>query len=136
MFARKGSDAMGIVGMRTITLPSEMERRMIGEIIEDMTDAAWELEKVAVMDWTATGDGSPSFGNHGFPECIRGSEMTDATRSIITMGETMSALLLSVSRRRSLQGKDSDSISIGFNGITLFVWENRNTNRRKGEVLS
>ncbi|KAF5878394.1 uncharacterized protein Bfra_000559 [Botrytis fragariae] len=68
----KCSDAMGIVGMRISILPSEMERHS---------------------------DGSPSFGNHGFPECIQGSRMMDVAIFIIATGEPMSVSLLLASRR-------------------------------------
>ncbi|TGO31596.1 hypothetical protein BHYA_0495g00010 [Botrytis hyacinthi] len=81
-----------------------------------MEDAAWDLEKVAVIDWTATGDGRPSFSNHGFFECIRGSEMMDATTT-------------------SVIDKDSDNIPIGFNGIELSVWEKKNPDRREGGTI-
>ncbi|KAF7906360.1 hypothetical protein EAF00_000639 [Botryotinia globosa] len=79
--------------------------RTIQEVMNDVKDAAWELEKVAVIDWTATGDGRPSFGNYGFPG------------------------------NRNLQGKDSDNISIGFNGIELPVWEKKNPDRREGGTI-
>ncbi|THV47613.1 hypothetical protein BGAL_0299g00020 [Botrytis galanthina] len=86
-----------------------------------MIDAAWELEKVAVINRTATGDESPSFGNHGFLECIRGSEMMDTTT--ISIIEEKSA------------GKDSDNIPIGFNGIELSVWEKKNPDRMEGVTI-
>ncbi|TGO31165.1 hypothetical protein BPAE_0001g00590 [Botrytis paeoniae] len=91
-----------------------------------MTDAAWELEKGVVIDWTATGDGSPSFGNYGFPECIRRSGMMDATTSIIVNGRN---------DERHLRGKDFDSIPIRFNGIKLVVWEKKNPDRREGGTI-
>ncbi|TGO11194.1 hypothetical protein BTUL_0115g00130 [Botrytis tulipae] len=87
-----------------------------------MKDAAWELEKVAVIDWTATGNGRPSFGNYGFPGCIRGSEMMDAT--------TTTSILNGCN-----DGKDSDNIPIGFNGIELTVWEKKNPDRREGGAI-
>lgn len=79
--------------------------------------------KVAVidLDWTAISYGSPPFGNHGFSECIRGSEMMDATMSIITREETMLVSLPLASLERNLRGKNSNSIPIGCNGTELFV---------------
>ncbi|KAF7949767.1 uncharacterized protein EAE97_003276 [Botrytis byssoidea] len=89
---------------------------MVQEVMNDTKDAAWELEKVAVIDWTATGDGRPSLSNYGFPGCIRGSEMMDATTTTII-------------------GKNSDNIPIGFNGIELTVWDKKNPDGREGGTI-